>query len=879
MKKTLILACTGLAALLPFGVRAGTLSPRLEALARGDTAFAVSASSRAAIANPFAARLNRAGQVQVYVLPAIPGGPLPDTQEIAALGGSRIRVSNLMDLVQAWVPVAELHALAGLPGVGRVRVPTYAIVHPPVGGHPTLGTRRLTGAFQPVTQALSTGLPIDQTAVEAMQANLLEAVGASGQGIKVGVISDDDSGNAASQQAGYLPSSIFQDPTYPGTTPTPGDPAEGTAMLEEVHAMAPNAQLGFCGPPTAVDFLTCYHDLVTWGASVIVDDLGFPAVDMFTRGVTANGTGSFALAVATITTTNPNVVFFSAAGNDAQDYFQGSYTPSSGSCTTGGTTYGSCMDFGAVLGSGSGITTELPVVFLNPSTSTQSSTFEPVLEWNDPLSTSGSFSDQLVLYLVNSSGTVLAQGTGYITNDGRAQETFATPYTLPVSSNYITGDSLVVACQSCADPITIKLLGNGDGVVFFRTQTSADYTPGSIAAGQKVAPGVLATVATAVDVYSPLATTLESYSALGPFLYGNYAGTGTQADPSITGVDDVETSGAGGFSAGSALSNGGVAFCGTSATGPNVGSLVADLMSADPGQPASFYENILEKTASQTAIGTSPIPSSNPTGYACSSGYTSGYTAYDAGAGLAQGDAALTSFFTFPVTKVTAPPNVSVSSGQSATENAPINVSVTYNASVTPGTNPASSAKCAWVGAAAGSTSGTPETGASATYAFKNAGSYVITANCPDNQGIRNSEPATIDVSAQNIAPPTVSLSNVASSGFNMNLTGTEPMTVTVTSSNPSILPDSGISVSGGCGTSTLSCTVSLSPIETQSGTSAIHVIAVDPYGQSGSASAQLSITVTKSGGGGTMNPLVLLALMGFCLGLYRRSRHGRPHL
>lgn len=865
MKKTLIMTCTCLATLLSFGARAGILSPRLEALARGDTALAIPASSRAVIANPFAARLNQAGQVQVYVLPAIPGGPLPDTQEIAALGGSRIRVSHLMDLVQAWVPVAELHALAELPGVGRVRVPTYAIAQPPVGAHPALGTRRLTEAFQPVTQALPTGLPIDQTAVEAMQASLLQAVGASGQGIKVGVISDDDSGNAESQAAGYLPASIWQDPTYPGTTPTPGDPAEGTAMLEEVHAMAPNAQLGFCGPSTDVDFLTCYRDLVTWGASVIVDDLGFP-VDMFTRGITANGTGSFASAVASITTTNPNVAFFSAAGNDAQDYYQAPYTDYPGGCTVGGTTYASCMDFGAAVGLTSASVLPVPL-------SSDYTFGDAVIEWNDPInpnaSSESSFPDQLQLYLVNSSGTVLATGAFTITQDGRPAEIFPSPYT---SGSSPETDDLVVACVKCPDPITIKLLGNGDGAVQFGT-----YTLGSISAGETIAPGVLATVATAVDVYSPLATTLESYSALGPFLYGNYAGTGIQAEPSITGVDDVETSGAGGFS-GLTLPNGGVAFCGTSATGPNVGSLTADLMSADPGQPASFYENLLKKTASQTAIGTAAITTSNPTEFACDgSGNTSGYTADDAGAGLAQGYAALTSFFTFPVTKVTAPPNVSVSSGESVTESAPINVQVTYNASVVPGTNPASSGKCAWLDAAAGSTSGVQETGASATYTFQNAGSYVITADCPDNQGIQNPDPATIDVNAKQIAPPTISLSNVSISGFNMNLTGTEPMTITVTSSNPAILSDSDISVSNGCGTSTLSCTVSLSPIETQSGTSAIQVTAVDPYGQSGSASTQISITGTKSGGGGgTMNPLVLLALMGFCLTLYRRSRHGR---
>lgn len=856
MNRTVILVTL---ALLASGVvHAGTLGSRLAALARGHLSLAVPANSRRAVENPLAPRLDASGRVQVYVQPSVPGSALPDVSEIAALGGVRIQVSAPLDLVQAWVPVGELRALAELPGVGRVRIPTYAVVEPPPGG---LSAGR---HFRPVTigyvsNSLPTGLPIDQTAVVAMQANSLQSVGADGQGIKVGVISDDDSGNAASQQAGYLPANIFQDSTYPGTTPTPGDPAEGTAMLEEVHAMVPDAQLGFCGPATSADFLTCYQDLVKWGANVIVDDVGYRFEDMFTRGVTANG--SFAAAVDQITQANPDVAFFSAAGNDAQDYFQAPYTPTSSSCAVGTTTYPSCMDFGKAVGQSSG--DALPV------TLTANYTFIPLLEWNDPLNRNAtgesSFPDQLQLYLLNSSGSVLATGSFVTTNDGRPGEAFS--YTTGSSSET---DYLVVACVTCPDPITVKLLGYGDGVVNFGV-----YTYGSIDAGQKVAPGVEATVATAVDTLSPLSTTLESYSALGPFLYGDYSATGNQADPSITGVDDVETSGAGGFSAGTTLANGGVAFCGTSATGPNVGALVAALMSADPGQAASFYEKALVKTANPSVIGTSPIPSNNPTGYQCSPpGNTQGYNADDAGAGLAQGYAALTSFFTFPVATVTAPPNVSVSSGNTATEAVPINVGITYSATVKSGTNPASSSQCAWVGVQAGSTSGVDQTGASVVYTFPAAGYYVVTANCPDSQGIANPNPATIDVTAQNIPPPTVDISNLNPTGFDLTLTGTEPISVTVTSGNPAILPDSGISVSSGCGTSTLSCTVALSPIETQSGTSLITVNAVDPYDQTGSASAQLSITVShSSGGGGSMNPLVLLGLVAFGL-LYRRRRY-----
>ncbi|EQD43335.1 protease, partial [mine drainage metagenome] len=207
----------------------------------------------------------------------------------------------------------------------------------------------------PNARGVATGLVIDGAAVQAMQADLLQSVNANGANIKVGVISGDDSGNAASQAAGYLPATIWADPSYPGSTPTPGDPAEGTAMLEEVHAMAPGASLGFCGPPTTADFVTCYQDFVTWGANVIVDDLGWRGNDMFTIGAPADG--SFAAAITQITQANPQVAFASSAGNDARDYFQAHYIAGP-ACTINGTTYPSCMDFGQALGQSSA--NELP---------------------------------------------------------------------------------------------------------------------------------------------------------------------------------------------------------------------------------------------------------------------------------------------------------------------------------------------------------------------------------------------------------------------------------------------------------------------------------------------------------------------------------------
>lgn len=827
---------------------AGTLDPRLAALVAGKPSMA------RALAGPqthpfdaFSPRLDTAGRVQVYVLPLSRLAILPSAAEIAALGGVKIVVSKPLDTIQAWVPVSALTALAALPDVGRVTVPAYAVIPRPVGVVKNQTPQYQSGALT-IPRAVPTGLAIDAAAVQAMQANLLQNVNAQGAGIKVGVISDDNSGMAGSQAAGYLPATIWADPTYPGTTATPGDPAEGTAMLEEVHAMAPNATLGFCGPSTSVDFVTCYQDFVTWGANIIADDLWFPGSDAFTTGTTADG--SFAAAIAQITQANPKVAFTSSTGNDAQDYFQASYIAGPVCITGGGTSYKSCMDFGKALGGSSA--TEISVTLNSTSTP-----YQLILQWNDPL---GSTADQLVLYLVNSSGTILATGSPLPVTDGRASQILT--YTAATGGET---DNVVVACNACSNPITIKIMGNGNGAVPFGTPT-----PGSIGAGQKVAAGVLATVAGGVTSQNPLSVNMEAFSGIGPFLYGDYTGTSTLTKPDITGIDGVTVSGAGGFNSKSPLPSGGVEFCGTSATSPNVGALIADMMSADPGQPASVYYTALENSASQTAI-------TNVAFNGCGTPTSTGYTTAASGAGLAQGFSALQSFFTFPSTSITAP--ISVASGASGSYIVPTGVGIGFTASVKAGTNSVAAANCAWV-AGVSLPNGTTQTGATVAYNFTTAGNYTVEANCPDSQRILSPTPPTIAVTAESIPAPTVAISGTSSSSFTLTLTGHEPLTVSATSSNTAIYPVNGIQFSIGCGTSTLNCTVSLSPVGQTSGSSTITVTATDQYGQTGNGAASVTYTYTppSNGGGGGGVAWMVLVFLGLALAMRTTCRARNAH-
>lgn len=795
---------------------AGTLDPRLAALSATNSPAGRTAVTRSVVhsqthpLDPFAPRIDAAGSVQVYVFPVSRNAALPSASEIAALGGSKIVTSTLLHVVQAWVPVSALKTLAALPDVGRVRVPDYAVILQAVE-RPAPESTETGGSSHTITRGVPSGLTIDGDAVQAMQANQLQIVNAAGTGIKVGVMSLDNSGYTASEAAGYLPAGVPCVANSDCSTPNTSDPngvAEGTAMLEEVHAMAPNAQLDFCGPDTTVDFVDCYNALIAWGANVIVDDLGFNNVDMFTIGQSDDG--SFAHSISQITQANPSVAFVSSAGNDAQDYYNELYTAGP-ACTIGGVNYSSCMDFGEASGGAS--SDELKVTIKTTSA------FAPTMQWNDPLGTSP---DQFVLYLVNGSGTVLKTSLSAITSDKRAGVSLSyTPATVGET------DYLEVGCQSCINPVWLKIMGWGDGPVQFGTPTE-----GSVDPGQKVAAGVLATAAAGVTSQSPLAVNLEPFSAIGPFWYGDYGAVTTLAKPDLTGVDCVVVSGAGGFSASLPATGGGVYFTGTSATSPNVGALIADLMSADPGKPASFYYSALENTANQTSFGTTPYTRCEAIG----NNFIPGYETANAGAGLAQGFAALQSFFTFPSTSITAP--VSVVSGASGSYTVPINAAIDFTAAVQSGTNSASASGCEW------NAGGTMQTGVTVAYTFPSAGAYKVSVNCPDSQGIVNpASPPVLNVTAEGIPTPTVAVSATSNTSLYVTLTGAEPLTLAATSSNTAVLPSSGVTFSSGCGSTTLSCIVTLSPVAQANGDTTITITATDPYGQQGNGTEQISYT------------------------------------
>jgi hypothetical protein len=526
--------------------------------------------------SPFEAHWNAQGQVQVYLHYDRNDAP-PDMEQLAALGATGMVDSRELGVVQAWLPAAELSAAAELPGVLRVGLPRYALAK----RMPALGPTYATGS-------------VDTQGDSILHASAFRrATGVTGKGVVVGVISDGDEHIADSQKSGNLPANIWDDPKDKGgsggfASASSGD--EGTAMMEIVYDLAPGVkQLGFCGPATSVDFLTCLGDFQSnISANVIVDDLGFPGGAMFS-------TDHFTSAVQSFAKDNPSVHLVTAAGNDGIAFWQGGWTPTPVTTTVNHITYTQAQNFDT-----SGGTTPYLHIIANPG-----DTIGYVVEWADPwddTATTNDPNDYDVVVFDNPSASSAGGGavacnqginvgptsTGTQCSQHNTQST-NTPGPTPVQGSAWTANQtdyyLEVFLQHGNPSRRLKILVFDAQAFLIQVVPS---TQGSITGHAALAFPTEIT-AGAVDTQNHLA--LEVYSSTGPVEFGT-TGQTTQSimKPDFAAPDDVNVTGNGGFN---------TPFRGTSAAAPHIAGLVALLLSGYPGQ--SPY-TLLKKSTGQQGL-------------------------------------------------------------------------------------------------------------------------------------------------------------------------------------------------------------------------------------------------------------------------------------
>jgi hypothetical protein len=108
---------------------------------------------------------------------------------------------------------------------------------------------------------------------------------------------------------------------------------------------------------------------------------------------------------------------------------------------------------------------------------------------------------------------------------------------------------------------------------------------------------------------------------------------------------------------------------------------------------------------------------------------------------------------------------------------------------------------------------------------------------------------------------PTISVTSGASQSVTLPdapspiafaLSGSGALTVTASSSNTALLPQSGISISSGCGAETSSCTAALTVASGQTGSSTVSLTVTDTHGQTAVATATLEVNAASEPGTGT---------------------------
>ena len=440
------------------------------------------------------------------------------------------------------------------------------------------------GAASPMAELVGSSAMLDSavgangaTAAQVQQAIGESGLAVTGAGIKVGVLSDsfNDLGGAAADEAdGALPSSgvtVLSDLSSGGTD-------EGRAMLQVVHDIAPGASLYFA---TAFGSETEFADnilaLAAAGCKVICDDVSYYDEPFFQNGVVAQ---------AIETVEQEGVIYLTAAGNNASNAYQNTWSPITGT-SFDGKTLTDTENFGS-----SAKPSAIQTVTIGGSSSDE---VPLLLEWNQPYGQATS--DLAVLVFQN--GKYLGEVTN--ADDGEPTNPWVgvllqggTTYQIAIE-NLSGPDPGLIKEIAAGDGIPIKIsvplsiTGSNVGTVFGHAMSPDAITVGAVDSADTPAFGV-----------NPPQS--ESFSSSGTGTELLFADNGTAlATPetlspvTLSGVDGINTT----------LSGGLDDFFGTSAATPSLAGVVALMLQADPNLTPAQVKAML--TESATSFGNSSI--------------------------------------------------------------------------------------------------------------------------------------------------------------------------------------------------------------------------------------------------------------------------------
>lgn len=452
--------------------------------------------------------------VYVYVLP---GYSTHIIDSIADVTG-RDEANNF---AVAWVDTGDLYELAAIEGVRAIR--------------------------EVVAPGVSVGSVTTEGDIVHKTADVRSDYGYTGAGVKIGIISNGVNHISDSKESGDLPSDVHVlSDNYTGD--------EGTAMLEIVHDMVPDAELYFhdCGNDE-IGFNHAIDALLSNGCQVICDDVYWPGQPYFEDGVISSH-------LETLLREN-DIVYVTAATNLAEEHYQGEFYEWKDSF----------HDFS------SGTNPNRTSMYVNLSAY---SSVRIVLQWNDKFGSSGNDYDLYLSDITDSPSEINYGDLGYSvdTQDGTGDPLEYISYSNPGSS-VIFGEIDVRKNDSAESRILELFVLPQDGALVYNNNVVAADS----IFGHAAVPDVV--TAAAVEWSTP--STIESYSSLGPVTI-SYPTPEIRAKPDITGVDGVSITGAGGFSN---------PFFGTSAAAPHVAAVAAQIWGAYPDMTADEVRAALYNSA------------------------------------------------------------------------------------------------------------------------------------------------------------------------------------------------------------------------------------------------------------------------------------------
>lgn len=408
--------------------------------------------------------------------------------------------------------------------------------------------------------------------------------GVSGAGIKIGVLSDSVDFLANSQAAGELPTNVTVLPGQEGS-----GTGEGTAMLEIIHDLAPDAQLYFATAfNSEAGFAQNILALRSSGCDIILDDVFYSDEPPFQDGIIAQAVNSVVA---------DGALFFSSAGNDG-NLNDTTSTTWEGDFLDGGTFTLTETNDGANYDAA--IHSFGPLNFNRVLTADNSDTENDLtLFWSDPL---GASTNDYDLFVLDPSGTSVTDYSGDW-QDG-SQDAFESCYCEANSRVVITkfaGEDRFLHLQVLANGtarLNISTDGNATGhstatnAFSVAAVNAASNYPNPFSAPNPTGPypGLFTGGNTnPVEWFSSDGPRRVFFNADGsPITPGNFSSTGgaIRQKPDITASDGVSTS-VPGFES----------FFGTSAAAPHAAGIAALIKCYNPGLSRDQIRAALVSTA------------------------------------------------------------------------------------------------------------------------------------------------------------------------------------------------------------------------------------------------------------------------------------------